>query len=490
MVNTVTPTGRKFVVASIALASFAAALEGMIVTTALPSIVSQLGGFNYYSWVLSAFLLVQTATTVVYGRLADLFGRKPILVLGTTLMLLGSLLCGFAQSMLALVAFRALQGLGAGAVSPVMATVIGDLYTLEERSRVQGLMAAVVAVAAITGPLIGAVIVAHFPWAWAFWLCIPMGCTAIVGIMLFLREAVEVHKARLDYRGALLFTIAVISLLLLLSETGFREWTLSILGLTFLMATAAFLINEYNTADPLVPINLWRCPLVATSNAAALFANMAIAGFATVLPLYVQGVLGHSPEVAGFTLTAFIVGFIISLLLSRRLYRALGARAGLRLGGLLIPAGAVCLLFLDLHTSVVIVGVACFFMGFGLGPLNAIALALVQNGVEPSMRGSITALLTFSASLGSTIGATAIVALLNIGLAHSGAGELSAKVHDLLNERSGLSELSHNPVLRSAFGLAIHYTFWGVAGLAVLTLIAICFIPVETESTEPTKTSA
>ena len=265
---------------------------------------------------------------------------------------------------------------------------------------------------------------------------------------------------------------------------------LAMLGLTFFAASVAFLLNERSTAEPIAPLELWRRPLLATSNAARFLSNMSIAGFTIAIPLYIQGVLGRSPEVAGFTLTTFMVGFIVSLPLLQRFYRVFGIRASLRTGGLLITAGAMCLLFLSSYPSFILIGAACFLMGFGIGPLSTMALALVQSSVEPPMRGSATASLVFSASLGATIGAAAIAALLNVGIERTGSGELSAKVHNLLNERSGLTALSHDLVLRSAFGQAIHYAFWGIAGLAALTLIAIYLIPGESELTERAKVSA
>ena len=218
MVNTVTPAARPFVIVSIMLATFMAAIESTIVATAMPSIVGQLGGFTYYSWVFSAFLLAQTTTTVIYGKLADLFGRKPTLIVGIVLLLLGSLLCGFAWSMTSLVVFRLLQGLGAGAIFPVTITVIGDLYKLEERGRAQGLMASVWAVSGVLGPLAGGLIVDHFSWAWIFWLNVPIGIVTIIGLATFLHESVETHRARIDYLGASLFCISIGSLLALLTR--------------------------------------------------------------------------------------------------------------------------------------------------------------------------------------------------------------------------------------------------------------------------------
>jgi EmrB/QacA subfamily drug resistance transporter len=478
MVNTVTPAARPFVIASIMLSSFMAAIEGTIVATAMPSIVGQLGGFTYYSWVFAAFLLAQSTTTVIYGKLSDLFGRKPTLIVGITLLLLGSLLCGFAWSMTSLVAFRLLQGLGAGAIYPITATVIGDLYKLEERGRVQGLMASVWGISAVVGPLAGGLIVDHFSWAWIFWLNLPIGIFAIIGLALFLHESVETHRARIDYAGSLLFCISVGSLLLLLTETSAAAWILIALGAIFVATGAAFLVHERRAPEPIVSIELWARRLVATSNAATLLAGMALIGLTTVLPIYVQGVLGRTPVVAGFTLTALVIGWPLSVVASGRLYRALGIRPTLRIGSAMLPLGTAFLLFLTPQSSPAVAGAGSLLMGAGMGLLSVTTIAVVQESVEWSMRGSATASIIFARSLGSTIGATAVGTLLNMGIRHYGTGALATKLHDMLNQPSGLTQLSDNPAVRAVFAQALRWSFVGIVCLAALTFVATWLIPI------------
>jgi EmrB/QacA subfamily drug resistance transporter len=478
MVNTVTPAARPFVIASIMLATFMAAIEGTIVATAMPSIVGQLGGFTYYSWVFSAFLLAQSTTTVIYGKLSDLFGRKPTLIVGIALLLLGSLLCGFARSMTSLVAFRLLQGLGAGAIYPITITVIGDLYKLEERGRAQGMMASVWAISGVLGPLAGGLIVDHLSWAWIFWLNLPIGVVTIIGLATFLHESVETHRARIDYLGALLFCISIGSLLALLTETNANAWILVALGAVFVATGALFLVHERRAPEPIVSIELWARRLIATSNVATLLAGMALIGLTTVLPIYVQGVLGRSPLVGGFTLSALIIGWPLAVMLSGRLYRAFGIRRTLRAGSVMFPVGAIFLLFLGPQSSPVVAAVGSFLMGCGMGLLSITTIATVQDSVEWSKRGSATASLIFARSLGSTIGATAMGALLNIGIAHYGTGALAARLHDVLNQPAGLTHLSSDLAVRSVFDQALRWSFAGVVVMAALTFIATWLIPV------------
>src|SRR6478609_9245666 len=201
MSDTAQRSNRVLVVATIMFATFMVAIEATIVATAMPRIVGQLGGFSYYSWVFSAFLLAQSTTTVIYGKLSDIFGRKPVLIGGIVVFLIGSLLCGFAWSMTSLIVFRLLQGLGAGAIQPVTMTIIGDLFKLEERGRVQGIMATVWATSAVVGPLAGGVIVDNISWAWIFWINLPIGIFSIIAFSLFLKETVAHKEASIDYLG-------------------------------------------------------------------------------------------------------------------------------------------------------------------------------------------------------------------------------------------------------------------------------------------------
>ena len=479
MVNTVTPAGRPFVIASIMVATLMAAIEATIVATAMPTIVGQLGGFTYFSWVFSAFLLAQSTTTVIYGKLSDLFGRKPTLIAGIVLLLVGSLLCGVAWSMPSLIVFRLIQGLGAGAIVPITATIIGDLYKLEDRGRAQGLIASVWATSGVLGPLAGAVIVDHFSWAWIFWINLPLGVITIIGLLLFLHERVETHRARIDYLGAALFSISIGALLVLLTEATSASGTvLGLLAVVFVASGAWFLGHERRAPEPIISITLWTRRLIATSNVASLLAGTVLIGLTTVLPIYVQGVLGRSPLVAGTTLAALIVGWPLSVTFSGRLYRAFGLRHTLRVGTALFPLGAGFLLFLNPHSSPWVAGVGSFMMGCGMGLLSMTSMVTVQDSVEWSMRGSATASLIFSRSLGSTVGATLMGTLMNVGITHYGSGALAQRLHDLLNQPEGLTRLTADPSVRSVFDLALRWSFVGVVILAVLTFVATWLIPV------------
>jgi EmrB/QacA subfamily drug resistance transporter len=472
---------RSLILGTIMLSTFMVSIEATIVATAMPRVAGELGGFSYYSWVFSAFLLAQAATTPIYGKLSDMFGRKPVLIAGIVVFLAGSLLCGFASSMPSLIAFRVLQGLGAGAIYPVAMTVIGDLYPLEERGHAQGMIAIVWAVSAVLGPLAGGIVIGRFSWAWIFWINLPFGVFAIAGFLLLLREQIEHRRVGIDYTGALLFSVAIISLLLLLTETDASGWVLAGLAGLFIATGALFIAQERRAASPIISIELWTRRLIATSNTATLLAGMAFIGLTTILPIYVQGVLGFSPIVAGTTLTALVVGWPLAVMLSGRLYKSFGIRRSVRAGSFVFPLGAVVLLFLTPNSHPAVAAVASFLMGFGMGLVSITGILLVQESVEWSMRGSATASIIFSRSIGNTLGAAALGAILNVGIAHYGTGELAIRLRQLLNEPTGLAQLTGQQDVRMVLFHALYWSFLGVFVVALLAVLSSWLIPVIAE---------
>jgi EmrB/QacA subfamily drug resistance transporter len=478
MASDTTRTRRPLVVMAIILATFMNAIEATIVATAMPRIVGELGDFTHYSWVFSAYLLAQTTTNVIYGKLADIFGRKPVLIFGILIFLLGSLLSGFATSMSWLIGFRLLQGLGAGAIQPITMTVVGDLYTLEERPRVQGLLAGVWAMSAVIGPQAGALIIQNLPWAWLFWVNIPIGLVAMAGFMLFLHETVAHQKRRIDYLGAVFFSLAAVSLLIILTEAGASWLALSGLCLLCAASTGLFLWQEGRAPEPMVSLALWSRPLIASCNVATLLAGTALIGLTLVLPLYVQGVLGRSPLVAGFTLTMLMLGWPLAVTLSGRFFRAFGVRNTLRYGGITFPVGGALLVLLTPQSDPSVAGIASFLMGIGMGLSSITCMVLIQESVEWSMRGSATASNIFARSLGTTLGATVLGAILNFGIAHLGSGDTTLRLHAMLERPSGLAEIAADPDARGVLAGALHMSYLAVLALALLAFATSWLIPI------------
>jgi EmrB/QacA subfamily drug resistance transporter len=468
---------RPVVFVSIMLATFMVAMEATIVATAMPRIVGQLGGFAFYSWVFSAYLLAQCTMTLIFGKLSDVFGRKPIMIAGIGVFLTGSLLAGLAGSMAWLIGFRLLQGIGAGAIQPMTITLIGDLYTPTERPRVQGIVASVWAGAAVIGPLAGGIIVDHLSWGWIFWINLPIGGLTIAGFALCLHEDASSQAAKIDYLGAILFAVSIVCFLLMLTATGLSLPGWLALAMTCIAAAVLFVLQELRASEPMISVALWSRRLVATSNAASFLAGMALVGVTTVLPLYVQGVMNRTPVIAGFTLTALIFGWTLALTLASTFFKRVGVRTTLRIGSPTLPLGAALLLWLTPDSSPMLAGAGALAMGIGMGLISITSIVMVQESVERSMRGSATSSIIFSRSLGNALGATVIGAILAVGIAHFGHGGQGTDLHRLLNEPDGLSGLASDVGLRAVFDAALHWSFRGVLVVAALTVTASWLLP-------------
>ena len=470
-------TNRPLVLASVMAAMFMIAIEATIVSTAMPQIAGQLGDLHLYAWVFSAFLLTQTATTVVFGKLSDLYGRRPVLLVGIAVFLVGSLLCGFATSIPLLIVFRLVQGVGAGAIQPIGITVVGDLYTAQERGKIQGYLASVWGISSVIGPLAGGLIIQHASWAWIFWINLPIGAIAAAGFVLFLHEGVERQRRSIDVAGAALFTVAIASLMMALTELGTSGSATLWPALVFVVASVLFVVQERRAADPMLDFKLWAQRPIATSNAATLLSGMTIIGLTTFLPMFVQGVMRQSPLVAGFALTMMVFGWPIGATLAAKNFVRFGLKPTLLFGAVLMPLGAVAFVVLGASSSPVVAGVGSTIMGFGMGFLSTACIVIIQDSVAWAQRGSATASNIFSRNLGSTLGATVLGTVLNYGLAHplSGPAVSSDQLRRLLDAPDSLAASAD--AVRNALGQSLHVTFWGIFGIAVLTLLLSLLVP-------------
>ncbi|MDB5589298.1 MAG: transporter [Devosia sp.] len=297
------------ILAAVMVSMAMVAFEATIVSTAMPQIVADLGGLSLYSWVFSSYLLATTAVTVVFGKFADIYGRRPIVLLGIGVFLAGSILAGLASSLPMLIVARLIQGVGAGAMQPAAMTIIADLYPGKQRGKVQGYLAAVWAVSAVSGPLLGSFIVHAISWPWVFWINIPIGLVAAAIYLGFLREPARKKGGSVDIVGAILSAIAIAALMLALTEGGNSMLLLAGCVIVFAVAAVLFVLQERRAPDPMISLELWRRPSIATANGVTVLASMSLMGLTTFLPIYVQGVLGQSAMVAGFTLTTMLLGW-------------------------------------------------------------------------------------------------------------------------------------------------------------------------------------
>ena len=396
-----------------------------------------------------------------------------MLLAGIAIFLVGSLLCGFARTMPWLIVFRLVQGVGAGAIQPVAITVVGDLYTVEERGRIQGWLASVWGVSSVLGPLAGGLIVEYLSWPWVFWINLPVGVVAAAMFAIFLRERVEPQRRRLDVAGAALFMVGIAAFMVALTELGSATRShVATAALVAAVCGALFVRQERRAADPMIAFRLWSHRPIAATNAATLLSGATVIGLNTFLPMYVQGVLGRSPTVAGFTLTAMVLGWPIGSTIAARLFVRIGLRAVMLIGAGLMPIGAVAFVAVRPGMSPLVPGLGSAVLGLGMGFLSNTAIVLVQGCVGWTERGAATASTLFSRSLGSTLGATLLGSVLNLALAAEGAS--LGSLRRLLDGPGGAVA---DPRLRTALAHALHYTFLGVLAAAIGTLLLTLLVP-------------
>jgi len=407
---------RRWILFAAMLAMFMAAIEVTIVATAMPTIIAELGGFSQFGWVFSIYLLTQAVSVPIYGRLADLWGRKRVFFIGTSLFLLGSILCGFATNMGWLILFRAFQGLGAGAIMPLTSTIVADIYAPKERAGIQGWLSSVWGIAAIIGPLTGAWIVQHFSWALIFWVNVPIGIISMVMLARWLPDIKPQHQHRLDLGGSFWLMICISSLLVaLLQAEAMGYWSLLFLALA-LISGYALVRHEKQAKEPLFPLAIWRSRVIVAGNAGNLVIGAAMMGISAFLPTWIQGVNGGTPLQAGSALAMMSIGWPLASTLSGRLMLRTSYRFTAQLGALLLIAGTALLLTLQRDSSLIHAGCAAFVIGTGMGMTSTTFLVSVQNSAEFHIRGICTASIMFSRMLGSALGTALMGAVLNYNL--------------------------------------------------------------------------
>lgn len=407
---------RHWILVACMLAMFMSAIEVTIVATAMPTIIADLGGFSQFGWVFSIYLLTQAVTVPLYGRLADMWGRKTLFFVGVSLFLIGSVLCGFAHSMTWLILFRAFQGMGAGAIMPLTTTIVADIYSPRERASVQGWLSSVWGVAAILGPLSGAWLVQHFSWAVIFWVNVPIGLLSMLLLARFLPAREQQQPCALNITGCAWLMLSVSALLIaLLQAEVLGYWLLFFVLMAFI---AAFFLkrHEQRAAAPLFPLAIWRSRLIVAGNAGNLIIGAAMMGISAFLPTWIQGITGGTPLQAGSALAMMSIGWPLASTLSGRLMLMTSYRFTAQLGALLLIAGSALLLLLRADSSILQAGLTAFVIGTGMGMTSTTFLVSVQNHAHYEIRGICTASIMFSRMLGSAIGTALMGAVLNYNL--------------------------------------------------------------------------
>jgi len=405
------------VLGAVMLATSLIAIDSTIIATAVPSIVADIGGFTQFPWLFSIYLLAQAVTVPVSGKLADLFGRKPVLIVGIAVFLLGSVLCGLAWSMPVLIAARVVQGLGAGAIAPMTVTVVGDLYTTAERAKVQAYIASVWAVSSVVGPTLGGVLSEYASWRWIFLVNVPLCLLAGATIMRRFAERVERGDPKIDVRGAVLLTTGLTLALLAILEGGHSWAWLSVPGISIagagVVLLVVFVLLERHVQEPVLPLWVFRRRLLVASGIIATGAGAILLGLTSYIPTYVQVVLGHGPLVAGFALATLLLGWPISASQAGRIYLRYGFRLCVLIGTVLTVTGAALLLTLGRSTPVLAVAGICLVIGLGMGLTVSPTVVASQSSVGWTERGVVTANNLFLRSMGSAVGVAVFGAIAN-----------------------------------------------------------------------------
>ena len=441
------------------------ALDSTILATAVPSIVDDLGGFAQFPWLFSIFLLAQAVSVPIFAKLSDQFGRKPVMLFGVGAFVLGSIGCGLAWSMPALIAFRGVQGLGAGAVMPMAVTILGDIYSVAERATVQGYLASVWAVSSVVGPTLGGLFVDFASWRWIFWVNLPLGAVAAWALARRFHEQVERSRPTLDLAGAGLLAAGTSLLILSLLQGGVSWAWSSVPSVLLLGASLALLVGfalvERRAAEPVLPGWIFRSRLLNTTSLASLAVGVMLIGLVSYIPLYAQTVLGSSALVAGFAVAALTLGWPIASSLAGRLYLRIGFRSTALIGAAIVVIGAVMLILIGPTSSVWQLAATCFVVGLGLGLSTSPVLIAAQSAVDWAERGVVTGTNLFARSMGSALGIAVFGAVVNASLSDRIAGRPTTTAD----------------IPAAALDPALHQVFLASAVVAAVLLVAVALMP-------------
>lgn len=493
----VTPTGlkRNFILVALMLAMALAAMDSTIVATAIPQIVGDLGGFSLFSWLFSIYLLIQTITIPVYGKLADMYGRKPVLIFGIIIFLIGSAACGAAWDMPALIAFRGVQAIGAGAIMATINTIAGDIYTVAERAKIQGWLSSVWGISAIMGPALGGFFADYASWRWIFFINIPFGIGSILLIYYFLHESKPEKKAKIDWNGAAAMLVSGVVIMFGLLQGG-QAWpwismqTLSVLIVSALLVFITIRI-ERKSEEPILPQWVWKRKVLLGANLATIGMGVIMMAPNMYLPVFAQSVTGVSAIVAGFILASMSITWPLSSSLSGRAYLRIGFRNTAICGVVIVIIASLIFVFMPFPGPITTQTVVQLLLGAGFGLISTPLLVGVQSTVTWGQRGVVTGAHMFSRYFGQSIGAAVFAAIYNSVMAQkiNAAPALLRnelpevnKIVEVLQSNREVSEV--RLFLQHVFFDATTFVYLGMAIFGGLTLLVLWRTPAKFPSAE------
>ncbi len=479
-------TGRRLYIITFAmmLSLFLASIEVTVVATAMPTIVAQLGGLDIYAWVFSAYMLTSTTTLPIFGKLSDIYGRRRIYLLAVATFLIGSVLCAQAQTMPQLVLFRALQGLGAGGILPLAFTIIGDIFTFEQRAKMQGLFSGVWGISSLIGPLVGGFLVEYVSWHWIFYLNVPFGLVGIALMLAAWRDVTPRTGGRVDYLGAALLSGGIVALMLALFEMRVGLQMNVIVVATALLIAFALLVAlvfvERRAANPILPLALFRERLFTAAVSHGFFAGFTVFGSALFVPLFVQAVLGATATMAGVALTPQMLFWTLASIIGTRLLLRFHFRALALTGMTVLFVGALMLTQISATTPQWILWFSMAMTGIGMGLSVPIFLIAVQSTAPRQSLGTATASVQFARSIGGAIGVSVmgvvLAAQLGAGIVAAGLDPNLVSVDALLEPNAGASA-ALTSALRGALTGAVQAVFIVALIAAACAWIAVALAP-------------
>lgn len=476
---------RGWVLAALMLTMMLAAMDITIVSTAIPQIVSDLGGFNKFTWVFSIYLLAQTVTIPLYGKLSDMYGRKWILIFGIVIFLIGSATSAMAWNIGSLIAFRGIQGLGAGSIMATVNTIAGDIYTVKERAKIQGYLSSIWGISAILGPALGGALAEFVNWRWIFLINLPVGALSIFFLLAFFKEKVVRVKPMIDYRGAVLILFTLALLLVYLLEGG-QSWawvswpSFTLLTLVIIMAIWTYRV-ESRSPHAIMPAWLWKNRTLAFTNFAMMGMGIVMMGPETFLPTFTQASLGLGIIASGFVLASMSIGWPTASALSGRLYLRIGFRETSMIGAVLVFIACIWFLLIPRPQPIYLIVLNQVMMGAGFGLLSTPSLVGTQSMVPWQQRGTVTSANVFSRNLGQSLGATLVGAVFNNSLLY----QLGNAPSDLPSTTQNVMEVLNDPkisieaktFLREAINLAMGHVYWGLAFFTIVIFLCLYRVP-------------